>query len=140
MSYWDILPLDLQTYIYEFDTTYKDVRNKLIKELLYRTPYWRTRYLNKHATNHNRFENKRKEVMFICNCWNQTYEGINSSLYFNPTEEEFITDNSANKYSIIFRDLNMLKTYNFIFNNNEIRLIRKKYRTPDKLAKKIINK
>ena len=47
-------------------------------------------------------------------------------------EEQFITDKSS-RSNIIFRDLKMLKTYNFVFNDNEVRLIRKKYSTPESL-------
>tara|TARA_B110000444_G_scaffold259160_1_gene302037 strand:- start:1371 stop:1823 length:453 start_codon:yes stop_codon:yes gene_type:complete len=135
MSYWDMLPLDLQTYIYEFDTTWIDVYNDLMKELLYRTPYWRVIFLDIVAQGDRcgRFENRREEIKHIANYWNTTYAGY----IFPPrqkAEEEFLTDNTPNKYSVLFRDLNMLKTYNFIFNNNEVRLIRKNFKNPKTLA------
>ena len=145
MSLWDKLPTYIHSLIFEYDSTFRNKYDMVIKEFLYRTPFWRTKYLNKNANNDNRFENQRRAVVFICNYWNNIYKDKlkqwmntreNPPENFNllATEEEFITDNQKNKYRIIFRDLNLLKKYNFIFDSNEVRLIRKKYRNPEKLA------
>ena len=145
MSLWDKLPTYIHSLIFEYDSTFRKNYDMVIKEFLYRTPFWRTKYLNKNANNDNRFENQRRAVVFICNYWNNIYkdklkqwmntrENYPENFNLLATEEEFITDNQKNKYRIIFRDLNLLKKYNFIFDSNEVRLIRKKYRNPEKLA------
>lgn len=145
MSLWDKLPTYIHSLIFEYDSTFRKKYDMVIKEFLYRTPFWRTKYLNKNANNDNRFENQRKAVVFICNYWNNIYKDklkkwINTretppeNFNLLATEEEFLTDNHSNKYHIIFRDLNMLKTYNFIFNDHEVRLIRKHYARPESLT------
>ena len=137
MSYWDLLPSSLKNYIYEFDSSYKDPYNILMKELIYRTSYWRLKFLNPNQVNNNKFESKRKSIQYLIDYWNTTYPDYYNLLPKNNhmnTEDEFLTDDTPNKYPIIFRDLNMLKRYKFIFDNNEVRLIRKNYRKPQDLA------
>ena len=130
MSYWDLLPSSLKNYIYEFDSSYKDPYNILMKELIYRTSYWRLKFLNPNQVNNNKFESKRTSIQYLIDYWNTTYPDYYNLLPKNNnmnTAVEFLTDDTPNKYPIIFRDLNMLKTYKFIFDNNEVRLIRKNY-------------
>ena len=49
------------------------------------------------------------------------------------TDDEFLTDNNANKYHIIFRDLKLLKNYNWVFTDCEVRLITRNVTTVDKI-------
>jgi len=145
MSLWNTLPRNIQSLIFEFDPTYR--REKyvvLIKEFLYRTPFWRVRYVNASCENNGKFENKRKQVASLSDYWNDTMER-NRRLKFTrlsnmeQTEEEihtdveFLTDNSPNKYHIIFRDLKLLKNYNWIFTDCEVRLIRRNATTVEKI-------
>ena len=137
MSYWDKLPSELQTYIYEFDITWIDIYNELMKELIYRTPYWRLKFLNHNQSNDNKFESRRENIQYLIDYWNNSYPDYYNLLPINneySTEEEFLTDAIPKKYPIIFRDLKMLKTYNFLFNHNEVILIRKNYTDPKTLA------
>ncbi len=136
MSYWDLLPSCLHRLIFEFDSTYNKTKEELIKELIYRTPFWRIKYINLPAES-NHFENRRKEIMFISNCWNNTYNDFykdKPEIEKKYTEEEFLTDNTPNKYHIVFRDLKVLKNYNFIFNDIEVRLIRRNVTTAEKIS------
>ena len=58
MSLWNILPRNIQSLIFEFDPTYRREKYEvLIKEFLYRTPFWRVRYLNANCENNGKFEN-----------------------------------------------------------------------------------
>lgn len=138
MSYWDLLPSSLKIYIYEFDISYKEPYNILMKELIYRTSYWRLKFLHpNNDNNNNKFESRKENIQYLIDYWNNSYPDYYNLLpkdnKYN-TEEEFLTDNHSNKYHIIFRDLKMLKTYNFIFNDHEVRLIRKHYANPKTLA------
>lgn len=137
MSYWDILPKDLKYYIFEFDSTWNEVYNNLMKELLYRTPFWRVKFLDVAYDHRGRFENKREEIIYIVDYWNNTYSTYYKEDEHQKCEEEFLTDSTPNKYHVIMTDLKVLKQFDFIFNEHEIRLIRKKYANPDKLAQKI---
>ena len=134
MSYFFNLPLDLQNYIYEFDTTKYDLYNELMKELIYRTPYWRIKFLDRRTENEGRFESKRKEIEYISDYWNNTYAGYYNESPNQNVEEEFLTDNLSNNYCVIFRDIKVLNMFNWIFDNNEVRLIRKNYVRPGQLA------
>tara|TARA_B100001989_G_C24418125_1_gene402601 strand:+ start:335 stop:766 length:432 start_codon:yes stop_codon:yes gene_type:complete len=133
MSYWDILPNDLKYYIFKFDPTWNEVYNNLMKELLYRTPYWRVKFLDAEHDQRGRYENKRQEISFIVDYWNNTYKNYYKENY-EKCEDDFLTDSIPNMYNVIMKDLKVLKTFNFIFSNNEIRLIRKNYARADKLA------
>ena len=108
MSYWDLLPTTLHTLIFEFDSTYNETKQKLIKELIYRTPFWRIKYINLPRASPP-FENRRKEIMFISDYWNNTSWDRPELTVIPSTEEEFLTDNIPNKYHIIFRDLHPRK-------------------------------
>ena len=147
MSLWNTLPRNIQSLIFEFDPTYRREKyQNLIKEFLYRTPFWRVRYLNANCENNGKFENKRKQIVFLSDYWNNTMER-NRRLSFTRlsergdenieeeinTDDEFLTDNNANKYHIIFRDLNLLKNYNWIFTDCEVRLIRRNVTTVGKI-------
>ena len=145
MSLWNILPKNIHSLIFEFDPTYRREKyNVLIKEFLYRTPFWRVRYVNPNCENDGKFENKRKQVASISDYWNNTMErnrrlsftrspnGEQTSMKIN-TDVEFLTDNCPNKYHIIFRDLTLLKNYNWIFTDCEVRLIRRKVTTVEKI-------
>ena len=150
MSLWNTLPRNIQSLIFEFDPTYRrDKYDVLIKEFLYRTPFWRVRYLNPNCENNGKFENKREQVIFISDYWNNTMER-NRRLSFTRlsergdenieepnaeihTDDEFLTDNCPNKYHIIFRDLKLLKNYNWIFTDCEVRLIRRNVTTAEKI-------
>ena len=106
-----------------------------MKELIYRTPYWRIRFLDISSNVHlGGFESKRKEIKYISNYWNNSYSVYYDGQVKQKCHEEFMTDERPNKYHIIFRDLKMLKMFNFIFNNNEVRLIRRNYADPYSLA------
>ena len=131
--------------IFEFDPTYRREKYEvLIKEFLYRTPFWRVRYVNANCENNGKFENKRKQVESLSDYWNNTMER-NRRLSFTRlsnmeqtsveinTDVEFLTDNSPNKYHIIFRDLKLLKNYNWIFTDCEVRLIRRNVTTVEKI-------
>ena len=137
MSYWDILPKDLKYYIFEFDSTWNEVYNNLMKELLYRTPFWRVKFLDVAYDHRGRFENKREEIIYISDYWNNTYSTYYKENEHQKCEEEFLTDSTPNNYHVIMTDLKVLKQFKFIFNEHEIRLIRKKYTDPNKLADKI---
>ena len=145
MSLWNILPRNIHSLIFEFDPTYRREKYEvLIKEFLYRTPFWRVRYLNANCENNGKFENKRKQIVFLSNYWNNTMER-NRRLSFTRlsnmeqtsveiiTDDEFLTDNNANKYHIIFRDLKLLKNYNWVFTDCEVRLIRRNVTTVEKI-------
>lgn len=145
MSLWNILPRNIQSLIFEFDPTYRREKYEvLIKEFLYRTPFWRVRYLNSNCENNGKFENKRKQVVFISDYWNNKMEP-NRRLSFTRlnnmpqtsveinTDDEFLTDNNSNKYDIIFRDLKLLKNYNWVFTDCEVRLIRRNVTTVEKI-------
>ena len=145
MSLWNTLPRNIQSLIFEFDPTYRREKYEvLIKEFLYRTPFWRIIYLNPSCENNGKFENKRETVIPISDYWNNTMER-NRRLKFTrlsnmeQTEEEihtdveFLTDNCHNKYHIIFRDLKLLKNYNWIFTDCEVRLIRRNATTVEKI-------
>ena len=127
MSLWNTLPRNIQSLIFEFDPTYRREKYEvLIKEFLYRTPFWRVRYLNANSENNGKFENKRKQIVFLSDYWNNTMER-NRRLSFTRlsnmeqtsveiiTDDEFLTDNCPNKYHIIFRDLKLLKNYKYVF-------------------------
>ena len=131
--------------IFEFDPTYRREKYEvLIKEFLYRTPFWRVRYLNANCENNGKFENKRKQIVFLSDYWNNTMER-NRRLTFTRlgnmeqtsveinTDDEFLTDNNSNKYDIIFRDLKLLKNYNWVFTDCEVRLIRRNVTTVEKI-------
>ena len=145
MSLWNILPRNIQSLIFEFDPTYRREKYEvLIKEFLYRTPFWRVRYLNANCENNGKFENKRKQIVFLSDYWNNTMER-NRRLSFTRlsnmeqtsveiiTDDEFLTDNNSNKYDIIFRDLKLLKNYNWVFTDCEVRLIRRNVTTVEKI-------
>ena len=145
MSLWNTLPRNIQSLIFEFDPTYRREKYEvLIKEFLYRTPFWRVRYVNANCENNGKFENKRKQVESLSDYWNNTMER-NRRLSFTRlsnmeqtsveinTDVEFLTDNSPNKYHIIFRDLKLLKNYNWIFTDCEVRLIRRNVTTVEKI-------
>ena len=145
MSLWNTLPRNIQSLIFEFDPTYRREKYEvLIKEFLYRTPFWRVRYVNANSENNGKFENKRKQVESLSDYWNNTMER-NRRLSFTRlsnmeqtsveinTDVEFLTDNSPNKYHIIFRDLKLLKNYNWIFTDCEVRLIRRNVTTVEKI-------
>ena len=145
MSLWNILPRNIQSLIFEFDPTYRREKYEvLIKEFLYRTPFWRVRYLNANCENNGKFENKRKQIVFLSNYWNNTMER-NRRLSFTRlgnmeqtsveiiTDVEFLTDNCPSKYHIIFRDLKLLKNYNWVFTDCEVRLIRRNVTTVEKI-------
>lgn len=145
MSLWNILPKNIHSLIFEFDPTYRREKYEvLIKEFLYRTPFWRVRYLNANCENNGKFENKRKQVVFISDYWNNKMER-NRRLSFTRlnnmpqtsveinTDDEFLTDNNSNKYNIIFRDLKLLKNYNWLFTDCEVRLIRRNVTTVEKI-------
>ena len=145
MSLWNILPRNIQSLIFEFDPTYRREKYEvLIKEFLYRTPFWRVRYLNANCENNGKFENKRKQVVFISDYWNNkmkperrlSFTRLNNmpqtSVEIN-TDDEFLTDNNSNKYDIIFRDLKLLKNYNWVFTDCEVRLIRRNVTTVEKI-------
>ena len=145
MSLWNTLPRNIQSLIFEFDPTYRrDKYDVLIKEFLYRTPFWRVRYLNANSENNGKFENKRKQIVFLSDYWNNTMER-NRRLSFTRlsnmeqtsveiiTDDEFLTDNCPNKYHIIFRDLKLLKNYNWVFTDCEVRLIRRNVTTVEKI-------
>ena len=148
MSLWNTLPRNIQSLIFEFDPTYRREKYEvLIKEFLYRTPFWRVRYLNANSENNGKFENKRKQVVFLSDYWNNTMER-NRRLTFTRsysegnmeqtsveinTDDEFLTDNNSNKYDIIFRDLKLLKNYNWVFTDCEVRLIRRNVTTVEKI-------
>ena len=134
MSHWDLLPSSLRILIYEFDPTYHKIKKNLMTELLYRTPFWRIKYLRAESTNDNRFENRRKEILYISNYWNTTYRKYhNEGINIRHTEEEFLTDNKPNQYFMIFRDLKLLENYNWIFTDCEVRLIRRNVTTVKKI-------
>ena len=145
MSLWNILPKNIHSLIFEFDPTYRREKYEvLIKEFLYRTPFWRVRYLNANCENNGKFENKRKQVVCLSDYWNNTMER-NRRLSFTRlsnmeqtsveinTDDEFLTDNNSNKYDIIFRDLKLLKNYNWIFTDCEVRLIRRNVTSVEKI-------
>lgn len=145
MSLWNILPRNIQSLIFEFDPTYRREKYEvLIKEFLYRTPFWRVRYLNANCENNGKFENKRKQIVFLSDYWNNTMER-NRRLSFTRlsnmeqtsveiiTDVEFLTDNCPSKYHIIFRDLKLLKNYNWVFTDCEVRLIRRNVTTVEKI-------
>ena len=44
-----------------------------------------------------------------------------------------LTDNFPSKYHIIFRDLKLLKNYNWVFTDCEVRLIRRNVTTVEKI-------
>ena len=145
MSLWNILPRNIQSLIFEFDPTYRREKYEvLIKEFLYRTPFWRVRYLNANCENNGKFENKRKQIVFLSDYWNNTMER-NRRLSFTRlnnmpqtsveiiTDVEFLTDNFPSKYHIIFRDLKLLKNYNWVFTDCEVRLIRRNVTTVEKI-------
>ena len=88
MSYWDILPIDLKNYIFQFDSTWYEVYNNLVKELLYRTHYWRIKFLDVAYDHRGRFENKREEILYISDYWNNTYKNYYKENY-ERCEEEF---------------------------------------------------
>jgi hypothetical protein len=145
MSLWNTLPRNIQSLIFEFDPTYRREKYEvLIKEFLYRTPFWRVRYLNANSENNGKFENKRKQIVFLSDYWNNTMER-NRRLSFTRlsnmeqtsveiiTDDEFLTDNCPNKYHIIFRDLKLLKNYNWVFTDCEVRLIRRNVTTVEKI-------
>ena len=145
MSLWNTLPRNIQSLIFEFDPTYRREKYEvLIKEFLYRTPFWRVRYLNANCENNGKFENKRKQVVFLSDYWNNTMER-NRRLSFTRlsnmeqtsveinTDDEFLTDNNSNNYDIIFRDLKLLKNYNWIFTDCEVRLIRRNVTSVEKI-------
>ena len=145
MSLWNTLPRNIQSLIFEFDPTYRREKYEvLIKEFLYRTPFWRVRYLHSNCVNDGKFENKRETVIHISDCWNNTMER-NRRLSFTRlsnmeqtsveiiTDDEFLTDNCPNKYHIIFRDLKLLKNYNWVFTDCEVRLIRRNVTTVEKI-------
>ena len=129
MSLWNTLPKNIHDLIFQFDPTFREIYNKLIKEFLYRTPFWRVRYLHSNCVNDGKFENTIKNSIFISDYWN------NNKLQHTMmnTDIEFLTDNYPNKYHIIFRDLNILKNYNWIFTDCEVRLIRKKITSAEKI-------
>ena len=145
MSLWNILPRNIQSLIFEFDPTYRREKYEvLIKEFLYRTPFWRVRYLNANCENNGKFENKRKQIVFLSDYWNNKMER-NRRLTFTRlgnmeqtsveinTDDEFLTDNCPSKYHIIFRDLKLLKNYNWVFTDCEVRLIRRNVTTVEKI-------
>ena len=146
MSLWNTLPRNIQSLIFEFDPTYRREKYQdLIKEFLYRTPFWRVRYVNANCENNGKFENKRKQVASLSDYWNNTMER-NRRLSWSLSERgdenieeeintdvEFLTDNCPNKYHIIFRDLTLLKNYNWIFTDCEVRLIRRNVTTVEKI-------
>jgi hypothetical protein len=147
MSLWNTLPRNIHSLIFEFDPTYRrETYEALIKEFLYRTPFWRVRYLHSNCVNDGKFENKRDTVLHISDYWNNIMER-NRHLKFTQlsehgdenieeeinTDVEFLTDNCPNKYHIIFRDLKLLKNYNWIFTDCEVRLIRRKVTTAGKI-------
>ena len=146
MSLWNTLPRNIQSLIFEFDPTYRrDKYEVLIKEFLYRTPFWRVRYLNPNCENNGKFENKRETVISISDYWNILCRERNRMIMYTRlssienteeeihTEDEFLTDNCPNKYHIIFRDLKLLKNYNWIFTDCEVRLIRRNTTTVEKI-------
>jgi len=146
MSLWNILPKNIHSLIFEFDPTYRREKyDVLIKEFLYRTPFWRVRYVNTNSENNGKFENKRKQVESISDYWNNTMErNQRLSLHLSErgdenieeeihTDVEFLTDNCPSKYHIIFRDLKLLKNYNWVFTDCEVRLIRRNVTTVEKI-------
>ena len=134
MSLFDTLPTDVIEIIYQYDGRYKKEYDLLLKELLYRTPYWRIKFLDRKTENEGRFESKRKEIKYISDYWNNTYAGYYNEPLNQNVEEEFLTDNLPNNYYVIFSDIKVLNMFNWVFNNNEVRLIRKNYVSPEQLA------
>ena len=108
MSLFDTLPTDVIEIIYQYDGRYKKEYDLLLKELLYRTPYWRIKFLDRKTENEGRFESKRKEIKYISDYWNNTYAGYYNEPLNQNVEEEYLTDNITNNYYLIFSDIKVL--------------------------------
>lgn len=92
------LPKNIIILIFQFDSTYKNIYNNLLKELLLSTPYWIMKSTLDITNNFHVYRMNQKQAIEKSNYWNKRYNGI-LSLNQKLTQEQLI---KINNYPVIF--------------------------------------
>ena len=92
------LPKNIIILIFQFDSTYKNIYNILLKELLLSTPYWIMKSTLDITNNFHVYRMNQKQAIEKSNYWNNHYNGI-LSLNKNLTSEQL---SKINTNPIIF--------------------------------------